>query len=199
MSYSNYVFGNKFNLYAQQQWAPTLTSHDPNPPITLEDGDSGPIGFGIYCNEFELYIDEGQLESDQSFTFYLSEEGAVETGPIGTGVSCLSYEISEDELPLDNTSYSFQLEEPETGPLGLGIACTSYEVAEDSEIVDESSYSYQSENLGPAGEGINCIEFEVMIDDSDNPTDGSSYSFQSENFFPPVVTGVRLRPMGIVF
>jgi len=33
-----------YKSVALQQWQPTLTAHDPNPPITLEDAIVPPIG-----------------------------------------------------------------------------------------------------------------------------------------------------------
>jgi len=33
-----------FQTMAQTQWAPSLTSHDPNPPMTLEDPTAPPSG-----------------------------------------------------------------------------------------------------------------------------------------------------------
>ena len=36
-----YVTSSKYFSAGSLQWAPTLTSHDPNPPITLESGAGG--------------------------------------------------------------------------------------------------------------------------------------------------------------
>lgn len=66
---------NRRFLYAQQQWAPLRTSHDPNPPITLEDAvvtDTGPIGTGVNCLEFANYDEIFSI--DENAIFFISED-----------------------------------------------------------------------------------------------------------------------------
>lgn len=55
------------------QWQPTRTAHDPNPPITLEDGAAQPAIIAVAFDDYELDADHdydfvdfsgGQLPAD---------------------------------------------------------------------------------------------------------------------------------------
>ncbi len=69
--------------------------------------DTGPIGTGVNCLEYEVYVDF--FESDENSWFFILEDG--ETGPIGTGISCIEFETYQEDGTVDESSVFFISEE----------------------------------------------------------------------------------------
>ena len=98
----------------QQQWAPTLTAHDPNPPIPLEDAPL-PNAIAPLTSGYTDVLKDTDLESDVTQVY--GEAPAVNVEVI---LSVYDPNLTEQDQ-VEDTAYSFVVDAPQDGPIAVWL------------------------------------------------------------------------------
>lgn len=123
----------------QQQWAPTLTAHDPNPPIPLEDAPL-PNAIAPLTSGYTDVLKDTDLESDVTQVY--GEAPAVNVEVI---LSVYDPNLTEQDQ-VEDTAYSFVVDAPQDGPIAVWLT-------EEFAVTSDPEEAYLSLVFDPAPAG----------------------------------------------